>query len=49
MIKVADLNIASNIPLPAPALMLHEIPRSVVQENIVAESRRTIRLSKGFD
>jgi len=43
MTKVADLNIASNIPLPAPALMLHEIPRSGVQENFVAEARQTIR------
>ncbi|OGV65901.1 MAG: 3-deoxy-7-phosphoheptulonate synthase [Lentisphaerae bacterium RIFOXYA12_FULL_48_11] len=43
MTKVADLNIASNIPLPAPALMLHEIPRSAIQENFVAEARQTIR------
>lgn len=43
MTKVADLNIASNIPLPAPALMLHEIPHSVEQENFVAEARQTIR------
>ncbi len=43
MRRVSDLNIASNIPLPAPALMLHEIPRSVVQEEFVAESRQQIR------
>lgn len=43
MRKVADLNIASNIPLPAPALLLHEIPRSEAQEEFVAESRRQIR------
>ena len=43
MRKVSDLNIASNIPLPAPALMLHEIPRSVAQEEFVAESRQHIR------
>jgi len=43
MRKVSDLNIASNIPLPAPALMLHEIPRSDAQEEFVAESRQQIR------
>lgn len=43
MRKVSDLNIASNIPLPAPALMLHEIPRSDAQEEFVAEARQRIR------
>ena len=43
MRRVSDLNVASNIPLPAPALMLHEIPRSDAQEEAVAESRRHIR------
>jgi 3-deoxy-7-phosphoheptulonate synthase len=43
MRRVSDLNILSNIPLPAPALMLHEIPRSDSQEEFVAESRRQIR------
>ena len=43
MRRVSDLNIASNIPLPAPALMLHEIPRSLAQEEFVAESRQYIR------
>ena len=43
MRRVSDLNIASNIPLPAPALMLHEIPRSLAQEEFVAESRQHIR------
>jgi 3-deoxy-7-phosphoheptulonate synthase len=43
MRKVSDLNVLSNIPLPAPALMLHEIPRSDSQEEFVAESRRHIR------
>jgi 3-deoxy-7-phosphoheptulonate synthase len=43
MRKVSDLNIASNIPLPAPALLLHEIPRSDAQEEIVAEARQRIR------
>jgi len=40
---VSDLNIASNIPLPAPALMLHEIRRSEAQEEFVDEARRQIR------
>ncbi|MDY0167787.1 MAG: 3-deoxy-7-phosphoheptulonate synthase [Thermoguttaceae bacterium] len=43
MRKVSDLNIASNIPLPAPALMLYEIPRSEGQGDFVAESRQIIR------
>lgn len=43
MRRVSDLNIASNIPLPAPALMLHEIPRSESQEEFVADSRQQIR------
>ncbi len=42
MRKVSDLNITSNIPLPAPALMLHEIPRSDSQEEFVDESRQHI-------
>jgi 3-deoxy-7-phosphoheptulonate synthase len=43
MRRVSDLNIASNIPLPAPALMLHEIARSDAQEDFVAEARQHIR------
>lgn len=43
MQKTSDLNITSNIPLPAPALMLHEIPRNESHEDFVAESRRCIR------
>ncbi len=43
MRRVSDLNIASNIPLPAPALNLHAIPRSAAQEEFVAESRQHIR------
>jgi 3-deoxy-7-phosphoheptulonate synthase len=43
MKKVSDLNVASNIPLPAPALMLYEMPRSEAQEDFVAESRQIIR------
>jgi len=43
MRQVSDLNVASNIPLPAPALMLHEIPRSEAQGDFVAEARQAIR------
>ncbi len=43
MRRVSDLNVRSNIPLPAPALMLHEIARSDTQEEFVAEARRQIR------
>lgn len=42
MRRVSDLNVASNIPLPAPALMLHEIPRSDSQEEFVAQSRQHV-------
>jgi 3-deoxy-7-phosphoheptulonate synthase len=42
MRQVSDLNIASNIPLPAPALLIHEIPRTEQQEAFVAESRQLI-------
>lgn len=42
MRQVSDLHIASNIPLPAPALMLHEIPRSAAQADLVAEAREHI-------
>lgn len=41
--RVADLNIASNIPMPAPALMLHEIPRTDAEGDFVAEARQHIR------
>ena len=43
MQQTSDLNITSNIPLPAPALMLHEIPRNEAHEDFVVESRRCIR------
>jgi len=42
MRQVSDLNIASNVPLPAPALMLHEIPRSDAQAGFVAEAREHV-------
>jgi 3-deoxy-7-phosphoheptulonate synthase len=50
MRKVSDLNVASNIPLPAPALMLHEIPRRETQAEFVADSRQHIRgIMQGSD
>jgi len=42
MRRVSDLNVASNIPLPAPALMLHEIARSETQADFVAEARQHV-------
>jgi 3-deoxy-7-phosphoheptulonate synthase len=40
---ISDQNIRSNIPLPPPELILHEIPRSEAEEKFVIESRRQIR------
>ena len=43
MAQVTDLHISSNIPLPAPALMLSEIERTPKQAEFMAESRQHIR------
>lgn len=40
--RVTDLHIARNVPLPAPALLQSEIPRSESQAEFVARSRETI-------
>ena len=40
---VSDLNVASNIPLPAPELLCHEIARSPQQAAFVADSRKQIQ------
>ena len=40
--RVTDLHIARNVPLPAPALLQSEIPRSDHQADTVAASRETI-------
>ena len=40
--RVTDLHIARNVPLPAPALLQAEIPRSDAQAEFVARSRETI-------
>jgi len=41
--KVTDLHVVQNIPLPAPAFSISEIPRSDAQASFVASSRETIR------
>lgn len=43
MAQVTDLHISSNIPLPAPALLLSEVERSQKQAEFMAESRQHIR------
>ncbi|MCP5535702.1 MAG: 3-deoxy-7-phosphoheptulonate synthase [Akkermansiaceae bacterium] len=43
MAQVTDLHISSNIPLPAPALLLSEVERSPEQAEFMADSRQHIR------
>lgn len=43
MSPLADLNVASNLPLPSPAFLLSEIPASDAQSDFVDQSRREIR------
>jgi 3-deoxy-7-phosphoheptulonate synthase len=43
MAQVTDLHISSNIPLPAPALLLSEVERSREQAEFMAASRQHIR------
>ena len=40
--RVTDLHISRNVPLPAPALLQSEIPRTDEEAAFVAESRETI-------
>lgn len=40
--QVSDLNVLSNVPLPAPALLSHERPRSEEQAETVFAARRRI-------
>ena len=40
--QATDLNVALNVPLPAPALLTHEQPRSNEQAFTVTESRKRI-------
>jgi len=39
---VTDLNIASNVPLPAPAFFTHQMPRTPEQEDTVFAARKRI-------
>ncbi|NNC87429.1 MAG: 3-deoxy-7-phosphoheptulonate synthase [Akkermansiaceae bacterium] len=41
--QVTDLHVVQNVPLPAPAFLLSEVPRSEEQARFVAESREAIR------
>ncbi|MDG1855112.1 MAG: 3-deoxy-7-phosphoheptulonate synthase [Verrucomicrobiales bacterium] len=41
--RVSDLNVDSNVPLPAPALLCHEIRRTEEQAQFVAKSREQIK------
>jgi 3-deoxy-7-phosphoheptulonate synthase len=41
--RVSDLNVAANIPLPAPALLCHEVARSSSQAAFVADSRSALQ------
>ncbi len=41
--QVTDLHVVRNVPLPAPAFSISEIPRSEEQARFVADSRATIR------
>ena len=43
MAQVTDLHISSNIPLPAPALLLSEVERTREQAEFMADSRQHIR------
>ncbi|MBT8037858.1 MAG: 3-deoxy-7-phosphoheptulonate synthase [Verrucomicrobiae bacterium] len=43
MAQVTDLHISSNIPLPAPALLLSEVDRTPEQAEFMADSRQHIR------
>ncbi|MCB1093663.1 MAG: 3-deoxy-7-phosphoheptulonate synthase, partial [Verrucomicrobiae bacterium] len=40
--QVTDLHVRFNVPLPAPALLMHEQPRTEAQAELVSESRRRI-------
>ena len=40
--QVTDLNVAYNVPLPAPAYLMHEMPRTEKQAETIVESRRRI-------
>lgn len=41
--KATDLHVQFNVPLPAPALLMHEIPRNEKQAEVVGRAREAIR------
>lgn len=40
--QVSDLNVDFNVPLPAPALLMHELPRTDAEAEVVIEGRRRL-------
>ncbi len=40
--QITDLNVAFNVPLPAPALLAHEMPRTAAQAETIFSSRKRI-------
>lgn len=40
--EITDLNVIFNVPLPAPALLMHEMPRTASQASVVQGSRERI-------
>ena len=41
--QITDLNVAFNVPLPAPALLAHEMPRTSSQADTIFSSRKSIQ------
>ncbi|MDF1811684.1 MAG: 3-deoxy-7-phosphoheptulonate synthase [Verrucomicrobiales bacterium] len=40
--QVSDLNVDFNVPLPAPALLMHELPRTDAEAEVVIKGRRRL-------
>ena len=40
--QISDLNVDYNVPLPAPAFLMHEMPRTEAEANVVADGRQNI-------
>lgn len=43
MAKISDVNVLKNAPLPSPAILMHDVPRSEPQADLVLSSREAIR------
>jgi len=43
MVKISDVNVLSNAPLPSPAVLMQEVARTEAQANLVHSSREAIR------